>query len=153
MWAVQREVPETVDFLWQLQQEWPGAPIVVETQGGEGRSIAQMLRRMNQHLNIVEVTCGADKFTRAQPASAAWNGGRIRVPQREYDPKSKLVPVGSHPAWIAQMLDELQRFTGVGDRHDDQVDALVHLYNFADSQADVRSVRLGAKRQYQRAGY
>ena len=52
-----------------------------------------------------------DKFTRAQPAAAAWNQGRIRVPVN--------VP------WVSPLLSETSSFTGTtADDHDDQVDAL-----------------------------
>jgi predicted phage terminase large subunit-like protein len=52
-----------------------------------------------------------DKFIRAQPVAAAWNAGSVMVRR------------GEHP-WHHAFLDELRDFTGVGDAHDDQVDAL-----------------------------
>lgn len=51
-----------------------------------------------------------DKFTRALPAAALWNTGRILLPR-------------SAP-WRDAFLQEVCGFTGVKDRHDDQVDAL-----------------------------
>lgn len=50
-----------------------------------------------------------DKFVRAQPFAAAWNAGRVFVPE-------------SAP-WASEFCDELARFTGISDPHDDQVDA------------------------------
>ena len=50
-----------------------------------------------------------DKFVRAQPLATAWNAGRIHVPE-------------SAP-WASEFCDELARFTGISDPHDDQIDA------------------------------
>lgn len=51
-----------------------------------------------------------DKFTRALPASEAWNAGRIMVP--------RVAP------WLPSFLGVVQGFTGVNDDQDDDVDAL-----------------------------
>jgi len=62
-----------------------------------------------------------DKFTRAQPAAAAWNQGRIRVPV-------------STP-WVSPLLSEVSSFTGTtADDHDDQVDSLS--YGWAELVTD-----------------
>jgi hypothetical protein len=59
----------------------------------------------------------ADKFVRAQAAAAMWRDGRV------------LVPTGSdRPEWNA-FVDVVTRFTGVGDKQDDDVDALSSLVN------------------------
>jgi predicted phage terminase large subunit-like protein len=50
-----------------------------------------------------------DKFTRAIPLAAAWNDGRVLVPD-------------SAP-WLSDYLDVMTGFTGVNDAHDDDVDA------------------------------
>jgi predicted phage terminase large subunit-like protein len=54
----------------------------------------------------------ADKFVRAQPTAAAWNQGKILLPAEA-------------PAWVDPLLAEVHGFTGVRDRRDDQVDAMV----------------------------
>jgi predicted phage terminase large subunit-like protein len=56
-----------------------------------------------------------DKFTRALPSAAAWNTGRILLPK-------------SAP-WLDAFLQEICGFTGVKDRHDDQVDALAAAFD------------------------
>lgn len=81
----------------------------------DGKAIASALRAINPRLRIDEVAPLGDKFTRAQPVIAAWNHGRVRVPERA--------------PWLADFLAEVERFTGVSDRHDDQVDALAHAWN------------------------
>lgn len=57
----------------------------------------------------------ADKFVRATPVAAAWNDGRVLVPE-------------SAP-WLEDLLDEIEVFTGVNDPTDDQVDALAALWD------------------------
>jgi predicted phage terminase large subunit-like protein len=59
-----------------------------------------------------------DKFQRAQPASEAWNLGRILVPTGE-----------GRPEWVDDFVDELTGFTGVKDAHDDQVDSLAAAFD------------------------
>lgn len=57
----------------------------------------------------------ADKFVRATPVAAAWNDGRVLVPQ--------------NAPWLEDFLDEIEVFTGVNDPTDDQVDALAALWD------------------------
>lgn len=56
-----------------------------------------------------------DKFSRAIPVAAAWNTGKILLPR-------------SAP-WLDAFVSELCGFTGVRDRHDDQVDALAAAFD------------------------
>lgn len=62
-----------------------------------------------------------DKLLRAQPVAAAYLAGRVLIP--------------SDAPWAAELIGELCALAGVGDVHDDQVDALAHLWNglFRDS--------------------
>lgn len=111
----QVEIPKFVARLRDLAVKW-GAPIAVEAVGGF-KAVPQMLRNLDKRLKIVEAPALGDKFTRALPVSAAWNDGRIRVPTSE--------------PWLSDFLSEVEKFTGVKDAHDDQVDALAHAYNSA----------------------
>lgn len=65
-------------------------------------------------VTIEPVLATADKFVRAQLVATAWNEGRILVPRQAQ--------------WLSAFVDELGAFTGVGDRHDDQVDALASAF-------------------------
>jgi predicted phage terminase large subunit-like protein len=56
-----------------------------------------------------------DKFTRALPVAAAWNTGRILLPRKA--------------PWRDAFLQEVCGFTGIKDRHDDQVDALAAAFD------------------------
>lgn len=111
----QVEIPEFVNRLRDLSVKW-GAPIAVESVAGF-KAVPQMLRNLDQKLKVVEAPALGDKFTRALPVSAAWNDGRVRVPD--------------NASWLSDFLSEIEKFTGIKDAHDDQVDAMAHCYNSA----------------------
>ncbi len=56
-----------------------------------------------------------DKFSRAIPVVAAWNTGKVKLPRTA--------------PWLDAFVSEVCGFTGVKDRHDDQVDALAAAYD------------------------
>lgn len=66
------------------------------------------------------ITATTDKFVRATPAAALWNAGKIAVPS-ESSPH--------HGPWVRDLLNEILSFTGLGDPHDDIVDALAALHH------------------------
>ncbi len=135
----QVEIPRLVDMLAQEQQKWR-APVVVESVGGF-KAVPQMLRSMLRGVRIVEIQPTQDKFTRALPVAAAWNAGRIRLPGSR---TGAILGQGSR-AWLPTFLDELSAFVGVGDAHDDQVDALAHLYTAAAQFLAPRAGMTGAE--------
>ncbi len=112
----QTSIPGLVQDLLSLQQRFGNAPVGVEAVGGF-KAIPQMLKSLGLK-RVYEITPVGDKFTRAQPAAAAWADGRILVPD-------------DSPPWLAPFLDEIAAFTGVKDAHDDQVDGLSHGWNQA----------------------
>lgn len=121
VWRGQVSVPEFVSRLRDMSVKW-GAPIAVESVAGF-KAVPQMLRAIDKTLKLFDAPALGDKFTRALPASAAWNdpeGGRIRVPN----------DVQNAP-WVHDFLAEVEKFTGVKDKHDDQVDAMAHAFNAA----------------------
>lgn len=82
----------------------------------------------------------ADKFVRAQPVAAAWNRGAVMVPTRAL--------------WLGAFLDEVQKFTGVSDAHDDMVDALAAAFDLLSAGGDGSGmVRRGVALEEQSAGY
>jgi predicted phage terminase large subunit-like protein len=119
VYRAQIEVPRLVQELHRLQRRWK-APVFVESAGGF-KAVAQALRAIDPKLRVVEVPPLGDKFTRAQPVAAAWNDGRVRLPVRA--------------TWLDAFLGEVQQFTGVRDREDDQVDALAHAFNAVNQRA------------------
>ena len=124
MWRGQVEIPRLVMTLKYFQEQY-GCPVGIESQGSF-KGVAQSLRQQVKGVRIIEIPALKDKFTRALPASAAWNGlpgqphtKRIRMPRPDTKP------------WVNTMLAELGEFTGIGDVHDDIADALAHLYQMA----------------------
>lgn len=113
---VQEEVPEIVVIAKRLQLKYRLMVGVETVAAGSGRSVSQMLRRVDKTLRILDVEVGGkDKFTRAIPVSAAWNDGRV------------LVPIDAE--WADVFIEEHKKFTGVNDKRDDQVDADAHGWN------------------------
>lgn len=131
---VQEEIPAVCARLLQMQERW-GAPLVVEA-SGVGKAVPQMLRHVQPKLQLHEVTPRGDKFTRAQPLAAAWAQGRV------------LVPVAA--PWLGDYLHEMQGFTGLGDRHDDQVDATAHAFSYALAGAGTGAVAGTSRREMAR---
>lgn len=77
-------------------------------------------------LDVNGIRAAVDKFTRAQPVSAAWNAGKVMMPRNaQACSRESLNGKGSAPApWADMFLGEVLTFTGVKDKHDDMVDAL-----------------------------
>lgn len=80
---------------------------------GVEKGIVSLLQRSKVYIDAQ--TAISDKFVRAQPVAKAWNEGKIFVP-------------ASAP-WVDLFTNEVLGFTGVGDAHDDQVDALAAAYD------------------------
>lgn len=118
VFKAQITVPEFVSRLRDLSVKW-GAPIAVESVAGF-KAVPQMLRNLDPKLKVIEAPALGDKFTRALPASACWNDGRLRIPKNPHE----------YP-WLSDFLTEIEKFTGVKDAKDDQVDALAHAFNAA----------------------
>lgn len=112
----QMTVPEYARAVRAFQQRWNNAPLWVEAVGAF-KAVPQILLEVDPSMKnrIREHQPVGDKFQRAQGVAAAWNAGRVTV------------PFGA--PWVADFLEEVQRFTGVNDRHDDQVDCLSGAWN------------------------
>jgi predicted phage terminase large subunit-like protein len=108
----ERAAPELLAF----QRRHGGAPLRIENTR-DGKAIASALKKIEPDLVIELITPIGDKFIRAQPAAAAWNQGRIRVPM--------------HAPWVPKFLAQADKFTGVGSKKDDMIDALSQGWNVA----------------------
>lgn len=137
VWRGQVEIPALIEKLRAVQEKWR-ATIYVEASGGF-KAIPQILRAVGASggpnavdpLRVIEVRALGDKLSRAIPVSAAWNDGRVLVPS--YD-----------EPWKADFLEEVRKFTGKGDKQDDQVDALAHAFRAIDRRAEGLTRRVGA---------
>lgn len=108
----QCEAPEFVRTLARLDVSYPTGAwhwFCSTTEKG----VAQIVSDAGT-VTIDPVLATADKFVRAQYVATAWNEGRILVPRSA--------------SWLKAFVDELGNFTGVSDRHDDQVDALASAF-------------------------
>lgn len=114
LWRGQVRIPDLVKQLQRMANDWR-APVAVEAVGGF-KAVPQMLRSLDRNLRIFEVTPSTDKFVRAQGVAAAWNAHRVLVPSD-----------GAAP-WVRPFLNEVTKFTGIKDAHDDQIDALSHAF-------------------------
>lgn len=106
---VQRKQVDAPAFALTLraaQAQYPG-PMLWHCSGTE-KGAAQFIQRQIQQFRVKQTT--ADKFVRAQAVAAAWNCGKVLLPRKA--------------PWLDVFVAELCGFTGVGDVHDDQVDAL-----------------------------
>lgn len=95
----------------QLVARYPKARLKAYVAGTE-RGIIEFFGEAGLHVQTEPAS--VDKFTRAIPAAAAWNSGKIMVPREA--------------PWLNAFVSELAGFTGVNDPHDDQVDALAAAY-------------------------
>ena len=107
-------VPAFARALKAMQQAHYMAPVAVEAVAGF-KAVPQLLRELAPGIRLISITPVGDKFTRAQPLSAAWNAGRV------------LVPLDA--PWAEDLISEVVDFTGLNDPADDQVDALSHGFN------------------------
>jgi phage terminase large subunit-like protein len=121
-------VPQYARELKAFQEKHGGVETWVESVSGF-KAVAQMLLEIDPDLRIQEDYPEGDKFQRAQPAAAAWSRapGLITVPPAET------------VDWnVKAFLKEIQRFTGVGARKDNQVDCLTGAYNVARRHVPVK---------------
>lgn len=107
-----------------LSGTYPRAPMTSYI-GGTERAVIDLFGEQGLCINARAAV--ADKFTRAQPASAAWNAGKILLPRKA--------------RWLEAFVSEICGFTGIGDRHDDQVDALVGAFDGARALHDASHLR------------
>lgn len=119
---LQCAAPTFAARLHELKGRYPLASLHAYV-GGTERGVVDFLNRHGVStsgssipgLAIQAKPAVADKFVRAQATAAAWNRGAILLP--------------TAPAWGPAFVSELRSFTGVSDRHDDQVDALVAAFD------------------------
>lgn len=110
---------EFAQRLKRLEQRYPGAPMRWYT-GGQEEAAADLLRELGV-ARLMTLSATVEKRVRALPVSDAWNEGRVLIPGSDgaQDP----------PEWTGDFANEVLAFTGQGDAHDDQVDALAAAFD------------------------
>lgn len=129
----QKRAPDFKEEIRVAHNEFPSAQIRFYAAGPEQGS-ADFIRQRDLDPKTGQPRPGiatlqslpprGDKFTRAIPFAAAWNAGRVRIPSPAL--------VEKYPSlygWVSAFLEELRVFTGVKDKNDDQVDAVVAAYD------------------------
>lgn len=90
-----------------------GVERVAWFRSGTERGLEELLKR--EGIQVSAFSASADKLSRAIPAATAWNRGEILLPK--------------NATWTPVVESELSNFTGIGDAHDDIVDALAALHH------------------------
>ena len=106
------------------QRSFGGAPLHIEATR-DGRDLGAALAKIAPGLAVEFVAATGDKYLRAQPSAAAWNAGRIRIPA---DARAMRSTTDDD---LASLVRVVTAFSGVGDREDDDVDALAHAWSAA----------------------
>jgi phage terminase large subunit-like protein len=120
---VQESAPNFADRLKQWKTRWPGARLHAYL-GGTELGVADFFR--DRGIRLAVEPARADKLTRSQPTSAAWNEGRISVPGKARDDGTVI-----SPEWVEPFVAELMDASGTNDEHDDQMDALAAAFDSA----------------------
>lgn len=142
--VIRRQVQATefASTLEIVRARFPWAPMRFYYAGAE-KGVIDLMNALKSSVHLAGEPATADKFVRAQPVAAAWNGdpethqpGRILVPRE--------VP------WLDAFVSEIAAFTGVNDAADDQVDALAAGYDVLKSGAPI-TVATGSARSWARS--
>ena len=102
---------------------------------GTEKGAASFLKSKGIPLDVVRPH--GDKFVCAQSVAAAWNEGRVLLPDPEAFPEAD--------RWLGPFLESVQNFTGIGDEQDDDVDALGAAFDGLQSVSGIKRGRLGLK--------
>jgi predicted phage terminase large subunit-like protein len=113
-WYEQTDPITGAEKIDEMQRLW-GAPVVIEG-GTVGKAVLAMLKRLQPDLEVVEVIPDKDKRTRAAPAAALWNRGKLRIP--------------IDAPWAAKLIKHAKEFRGKSSAEADQVDAIAHGVNW-----------------------
>lgn len=96
--------------------------------GGTEKGAAQFLIRMG--LPIVVRNPPGDKLVSATPLAAAWNDGRVVLPDIDVFP--------DEAEWVLALLDRVRDFTGATGGKDDEIDALGNAFDALDISQETR---------------
>lgn len=123
---MQAAAPEFGAALARLKGKYAGATVHAYVAGPE-KGTVDLLNRAHPGLGIQAKPAVADKFVRAQGSAADWNAGDMPVPSGRMPGcavcGARQCDDHKAPEWLDVYLGEVCAFTGVGDVHDDLVDA------------------------------
>lgn len=111
------EAPVFASTLKKRHQERPGARMLFRGSGTEKGSV-DFIRQ--QGIPLEHRSPPGDKFVSAQAVAAAWNAGRVLLPDVGVFPEAE--------RWIYAFLSVVSNFTGSGREKDDDVDGLANAH-------------------------
>jgi len=117
----QVEAPVFMETLKERSQRRPHWNMLWRASGTE-KGAAQFIQMADIPLKVENPP--GDKFVAAQAVAAAWNAGRVMVPDPDEFPEAA--------SWLDAFLDIVLNFTGTGKEHDDDVDALGNAFEVCE---------------------
>jgi hypothetical protein len=136
---VDREQVEAPEFTLTLRGrhiKHKTFPMLWRASGTE-KGAASFIQQREIPLRVVPPP--GDKIVSSEEAAAAWNDGRVLVPDPEHFPQCE--------AWLYPFLDVIHNFTGSGKEKDDDVDALGNAMKALEGDGDHRPVTARSSRR------
>jgi phage terminase large subunit-like protein len=103
---------------------------------GTERGVASFLTKQGLPMHVKAPP--GDKLVSATEVAAAWNVGRVRVPDPEHFPEAE--------SWLYAFLEVVQNFAGQGEEHDDDVDALGNAYACLEGAGEIGELLSGRRK-------
>jgi phage terminase large subunit-like protein len=132
----QVEAPSFADTLQKRHAKHTGFPMLWRASGTEKGAAGFMIRDRKLPIKVEQPP--GDKLVSATPVAAAWNQGRVLVPDPEVFPEAA--------KWLEPFLDVVQNFTGSGKEVDDDVDGLGNAFTALDTPSLVSAMEAYARR-------
>jgi hypothetical protein len=107
----------------------PGAKMLWRASGTE-KGAAQFINSQGIPLKVDQPP--GDKFVASTAVAAAWNEGRVLLPDPDKFPECN--------RWLVTFLSNVADFRGEGDEVDDEIDALANAHHVLTSKPPVRGV-------------
>lgn len=122
------EAPKFKAIVRTLQRKYPGASVRGYLAGTEKGAVSFFNNAGDGigSVGLIAMPAREGKLARAQHVSAAWNRAAVLVPSARMSPSGEVIEAA--PEWVGPFVSELRSFTGINDKHDDQVDALAAAY-------------------------
>ena len=139
--AKQEEAPTFAARLKGRQAGRPG-PMLFLAHGSEKGGATFVEKNVPRFKTEAAV---GDKFVRAQDYAAAWNDGRVLLPDPAiFEEPGHPIHAVTDGQWISSFLDVHDGFTGVNDKRDDEVDAGASAFELLNRTAS--TVKVGQDR-------
>jgi len=134
----QKEPPDAAVALLAFQRRF-GAKLHIEA-SRDGIAQAKELAKLAPGLDVEMIAAEGDKYLRSQSLSAAWNGAPERGEEPRFFVPERASQIDATEEDLANYLRVMEKFTGMGDLEDDDVDATAHAFNVARAQLDLSTL-------------